>query len=30
MHLLKLLQAPATAPAYRAQAVQAAVDALSR
>ena len=28
MHLLRLLQAPATAPAYRAEAVQAAVDSL--
>ncbi|RZK87392.1 MAG: hypothetical protein EOO62_39305 [Hymenobacter sp.] len=28
MHLLKLLRAPATAPAYRAAAVQAAVTAL--
>ena len=27
-HLLRLLQAPATAPAYRAEAVQAAVDGL--
>lgn len=27
-HLLRLLQAPATAPAFRAEAVQAAVDAL--
>ncbi len=29
MHLLKLLRAPATAPAYRAEAVQAAAAALS-
>jgi hypothetical protein len=28
MHLLQLLRAPGTAPAYRAEAVQAAVAAL--